>query len=405
MAFDGNIIRRFQGSDHDLGGARNSISLSFRTLSDSGTLLYYINDPGTDFMAIELRNSTPTFLFDAGSGPAVIRPDVAGGMRFDDGLWHAVSVSHNRREGSITVDGMYSGTGQSMGLDEVVTSNQVLYVGGIPDSLPRSTVAGLSSPDSTLSGRSLAGCVFDVSINGRALDFATATTVGEVISELPGCPVDLERGFSYLGGGYLSILAGTLSAPRFSWTVEYRTTHSDGLLFFIHNTNGTALGIEIQNSSLHLVLLEGGVVQRQLVAGEESCSGQWSSLLIDQSFNEIFVGVNGSGRSLFLSSSATTFSSTVYFGGVPSNTTARNLAMDAGLNVNFPFSGCIRNSFPGLITNGVPVAQVQLAGSRMVRFDGCYVGGASSICHSSVTSVAAATNQMIVDAGLQPFSG
>ena len=409
MPFDGNVISQFQGADHDLGGASNQISLSFRTLSSRGTILYYINQPGTDFIALELRNGTPWFFFDAGTGPAIVQPELGGAdVRFDDGRWHSISATHTRREGTIVVDGIYSGTGQSEGLDEVITSRQVLYIGGIPDNIPRSTQVGLMSPLSTLEAERFAGCIFGVTLNGRALDFNTGTTIGEIIADLPGCAVNLEPGFSLLGGGYVSLSANLISTSRFSWTLDYRTTHSEGLLFFVYNSNGSALGINIQNSSLYLVLHNKGITQRREIAGDNVCSGQWNTLLIDQSFNEVFLALNGNGGSLSLPSTEVVFSSSVFFGGVPSGTAAYDLAMAAGMSVTVPFSGCIRYRFPGLLVNGlqVPRESIQVAASRL-RFVGCYTTAAStpSACSQPFTAIPAGTNQMLNDTGLQPFSG
>lgn len=411
VAFDGTVIQQFAGTEHRLGGAGNQISLSFRTLSDTGTILYYINQPGTDFIAIELRNGTPWFFFDAGTGPAVIRPDLGGAdVRFDDGDWHSISASHSRRQGSIIVDGLYSGSGQSVGLDEVITSSQTLYVGGIPDHIPRSTQAGLTSSDTTLLGHAFAGCMFGVTLNGQVLDFSSSTSVGEAITDLPGCPVNLERGYYHVGGGYRSLASNAITSSRFSLTFDFRTTHSDGLLFFAHSSDGLAVGVDIRNSSLYLVLHDNSSTLRQQIASGDACSGHWNTILLDQSFSEVFLSVNSTGSSLFLSSSSVVFSSSLFFGGVPSSSAAYQVAMAAGMNVRVPFSGCIRDRFPGLLVNGVPVApeNLQLSTSRLVKFDGCYRSGVldpSTCVQSFSTSQLAGTSVTFNDTSLNPFSG
>lgn len=387
----------------------NTISLSFRTLRDSGTILYYINTGGTDFIAIELRNGIPWFFFDAGTGPAVIQPDLRGAnVTFDDGAWHSILAMQNSRSGSIVIDGIYSGSGQSSGLDQVISSSQVLHIGGIPPGVPQSTRAGLMSAASTLSGRIFTGCIFSVTLNGQPLDFSTSANIGEVIADLPGCSVGLEPGFSFLGGGYSSLVPNTISSSRFSWTFDYRTSHNQGLVFFVYNTNRSAIGVEIRNSSLHLVLFSDGISQRRAVSSSMICSGQWHTILLDQSFNEVFLSNDGSGVSLFLPSSTTIFSSRVFFGGVPFGSAAYDLARMAGLNVDVPFSGCTRPRPSGLLVDGVALSQNEFrpAGSRLVRFDGCYLPTASSTsCEAPWTSVLAGLNQMLNDTGLQPFSG
>lgn len=389
----------------------NRILLSFRTFSARGTLLYYINSAGTDFIAIELRNGVPWFFFDAGTGPAVIQPDLGdANVRFDDGAWHSISATQNRRTGIIVVDGVYSGTGQSSGFDQVISSIQTLHMGGIPADVPRSTHFGLMSAFSTLNGDIFIGCIFGVTLNSQPLDFSSSSNIGEVIADIPGCSVTLERGVSFLGGGYNSLLPNTLSSSRFSWTFDFRTSHSQGLVFFVDNTNGSALGVEIRNSSIHLVLFSNGISQRREIRNSIVCSGQWHTILIDQSLDEVFLSVDGSGSSLFLSSSTTIFSSRVFFGGVPFESTAYDLARMAGLNVDVPFSGCTRPRAPGLLIDGVVPSQnvYQQAGSRLVRFDGCHFPGSASIsasCEAPWTSLLAGADQTLNDTGLQPFSG
>ena len=124
----------------------------------SGILLYFINSAQTDLLAIELRGGVPWFIFDAGSGPGAVRPE--GDMTFDDGLWHEIVAVQEGRVGTITVDGVYTGSGLSFGSSQVVSSNQDLYVGGIPVSVPRMTLFGDVNPNATLMGRNFAGAFF-----------------------------------------------------------------------------------------------------------------------------------------------------------------------------------------------------------------------------------------------------
>ena len=411
MAFDGNIIKRFLASDNNFGGVMNTIFLSFRTFSDRGTLLYYINSAGTDFIAIEMRNGVPLFFFDAGTGPGVIQPDFGdANVRFDDGAWHSISATQDSRTGIIVVDGMYSGTGQSSGLDQVISSSQTLFVGGIPAGVPRSTKIGLMSAVSTLNGNIFIGCIFGVTLNGQPLDFSSSSNIGNVITDIPGCSTTLEPGVSFLGGGYNSLVTNTLSSSRFSWTFDFRTLHSQGFLFFVYNTNGSALGVEIRDSSLHLVLFSNMISQRRVISNNTVCSGQWHTILIDQSFDEVFLSVDGSGSSLFLPSSTTTFSSRVFFGGVPFESRAYDHARMAGLKVDIPFSGCTRPHAPGLLIDGValPRDEYQTAGSRLVRFYGCHFPASTSIsnsCEAPLISLLAGVDEMLNDTRLQPFSG
>ena len=411
ISFDGNVIKQFLSADN-LGGIRNTIMLSFRTFSLHGTILYYINTARTDYIAIELRNGVPWFFFDAGSGPAIVQPDLGGAdLRFNDGAWHRIEVTQSSRTGSISIDGIYLGTGMSMGMDQVISSRQTLHVGGIPPALPRSTVVGLQFPNATLNGINFAGCIFGMTLNSQPLDFSEAANLGEgMISEIPGCSIQLQPGLSFLGGGYLSFSQNTLSSSSFSWSFDIRTNHNQGLVFFAYNANQSALGIEILNSLLYLNLFVDGSSQRTAVSNISICDGRWHTVLIDQSQNEVFLSVDGSGGSLFLPSTNIVFSSMVFYGGVPTGSPAYNLAQSASLNVYAPFSGCTRlGTGGGLLVNGNAVPQIRPSAHSLVRFDGCHSSSSSTSsspsCGSPWVSLSAGTSEEFNDTGLQPFSG
>lgn len=411
VAFDGNVLRQFSGSDHPLGGTSNTITLSFRTFLSEGTLLYYINAAGTDYIALELRGGIPWFFFDAGSGPGVVRPDLAGAnVVFNDGAWHSVTAIHSSRTGTISVDGIYSGSGKSSGSDQVISSRQVLYIGGIPDSVPLSTTLGLSTtPNSILEGRNFAGCLFGVTLNNQLLDFSLGESMGnEVIPGVSGCPIELEPGWSFLGGGFLSFPPGTISSNRFSWSFNIRTTHSEGLVLLAltppsSSSNDSALAVEVRGSLLYLVLSSQGSTQREFV-NASICDGQWHTVLVDQSLDEVFVSVDGRGISLFLPSPNIVFSSDLFCGGVPMETVAYDAARSAGVNVYAPFSGCARPRPQQFLVGGVAISPEPSA-HYLVRFDGCHSRGGGPACGDPWVTLPSVVETEFTDTELRPWTG
>ena len=414
-SFPGTGFAMFSMGVANLGGLRNEIRMQFRTLLGDGVLLYYINAARTDLLALELRNGTPWFLFDAGSGPGVVQPLVRAGVRFDDGAWHTIVASQDGTSATITVDNVYTGSGESVGSSQVISSNQVLYIGGLPfdeSSVPRTTVNGLGNPAARVSGRSFAGCLFGVSLNGRSLDF----TLGQGFSlDFPqgvgferGCPVGLERGNSYIGGGYAALTPNTLSSSIFTFTFDFRTTHSEGLLLFAHAPDDTALAIEIRSSTLHLILSDINGTRAVSVSNTIVCDGEWHRLLIDQTRDEIFLAVDGNGDSLFLTNQDTIFSSSVYIGGIPMGTVAFDLARSSGVDVYSHFSGCtFENVLPSLYVDGAPVVP-SLSGLSLVKFDGCAPASqlaGQATCSAPWTSLDVGPVMEYADGNLTPFSG
>lgn len=407
VAFDGNVVKRFSPDDNSLGGITNTISFSFRTFSSRGTILYYINTAATDYVAVELRNGVPWFFFDAGSGPAIIQPDLGGAdVAFNNGIWHSVTATQTGRTGNILVDGTYSGTGQSSGSDQVISSRQVLHVGGIPEGIPRSSLQGLGNPSSTLEGLSYAGCLFGVTINNQPLDFdGSSTDLGDgQIQDIPGCPIELVPGWSFLGGGYLAFPENTLDSTSFSWSVSIRTTHREGVVLFAYATDGSSIAVELRASILRLLLVGAGSTETLVIGDNSTCDGLWHTILVDRSQDEVFASVDGNGGSLFLPTSNTTFSSRVFLGGVPMGSVAYDIARGAGVNVYAPFSGCTRNG--GLIVGGVSVSMLTPSSQRFVRFDGCPSAPSSpAACEDPWISLAAGTSMQLTDMGLGPWTG
>lgn len=397
--------------DHALGGRANTIFFTFKTFSRQGTIIYYINDNGTYYIAIELRNGVPWFFFDVGSGPAVIRPLLAtADMVFNDGEWHNVTATQENQTGMIIIDDIHSGSGESGWIDQYneIPKYHTLYVGGIPSGLPYSTLLGLQLENSTLEGSKFTGCIFGLTVNSQPVDFSSSIDVGEtVIATIPGCSLELEPGISFLGGGYLSYPSNTLHSTSFSWTFNIRTTHNEGLVFFVHDNSQSAVAIEIQESFVYLTVLSGGRTQRRAGGGNRVCDGEWHTILIDQSLDEIFISVDGSGESLFLRSINTIFSSRIFFGGVSIGTLDYNISRSAGVNVDASFSGCLRPRVSEVVVGGVsPPILSPVVSHYLVRFNGCRTATMNSIsCGEPWVSLPAGPNTSYLDTGLQSQSG
>ena len=378
----------------------NQLYLRFRTLDCCGVVFYSINTAHTDMLAIEMRNGVPWFIFDSGTGPAAIRPD--GDTRFNDGHWHTLRAVQDGQDGSITVDSSYIGSGRSVGTSTVV-GYVVHHVGGIPSGLPLQTTNGHLNLSATLAGESFAGCLFNVTFNEETFDFSSSssdpTGVG---SPVQGCPVDLTPTTQFLGGGYLALEAGTITETCFNITFRFRTTHTEGFLFFMHTSDSRSFGMELIASSLYVVLY--GVNQFTITTQRPLCDGDWHAVTIEQDGQKLRYTVDEISDDLTLpsSSSSSIFSSQLFFGGVPLDSAASKLAQEAGLDTNTPFSGCVQMPQPLLHVSSAAVS-VRVAAYELVQFDGCgNVPGPSCIDPWDEVNTGASTEA--VDADLTPFS-
>lgn len=393
VSFTGNGYATFTPSNPS--SFENELSFSFRTLDCCGIIFYSINTAQTDMIAVELRNGTPWFVFDAGSGPGAIKPE--GDTTFNDGSWHSITATQRGNTGTITVDNLYIGSGNSQGTSSVV-GYTVHYVGGIPSDAPLLTRNGGPNPLATLSGQRFAGCLYNVIYNDVTFDFSSGFPgVGRPDQ---GCPVDLVTTVQLLGGGYFSLAENTITRNSFNISFQFRTTHTDGLLFFVYASDGSLFGIELRNSNIHIVLR---LSASSFSPTEDLCDGEWHSITIFQEGEQFSFTVDEKSEVTSLPRSTTIFSSRIFFGGVPLDSTALDIARDADLNTYTPFSGCIRIPAPLLYVAGQPIVG-NVAESELVNYDGCGDAPGTS-CVAPWSEIDAEMERSITDTGLNPFSG
>ena len=393
VSFTGNGYATFEPSNPSK--FENNLSLRFRTLDCCGIMFYSINTAQTDMFAVELRNGIPWLIFDAGTGPAAIRPE--SNTKFDDGAWHTLTVAQRGNDGTITVDNTYTGSGSSIGASGII-GYAVHHIGGIPSDAPLQTQNGHLNSSSVLSGQSFAGCLYNVIFNDVALDFSSGFP--GVGSPDQGCPVDLVTTTQLLGGGYFSLAENTITGNSFNISFQFRTTHTDGLLYYMYASSSYMFGIELRSSELHLVLSAHDVT---LPSTSDPCDGEWHRLTLSQEGDQLLFTVDEVTDSLVLPLPTLVFSSRIFFGGVPLDSTVFEMAQDAGLNIYTPFSGCIRIPEPLLHVAGQPVVAT-ITESELVNFNGCGNSPGTS-CVAPWSDVDAGMKRNITDTGLTPFSG
>ena len=399
-SFDGTGLATFSGQVF-LGGFINQATVQFRTYNPSGTLFYQINSVMTDFLGVELRGGLPWLIFDVGSGPAVVGPNTT--RTFNDGQWHTVAVSQVGQQGTIVVDGLYTGVGQFRGTDRVLGSATVFYVGGIPSAVPHTSIIGGSYPNAVLSGYSFSGCMFNVTLNGNGLSFSTQTDPHPGVG-LPqqGCPASLVRGVAFLGGGYLAPVLSNQWGTYLEVEMNIRTTDSRGLLLAMLGV-GDFLSVELQNSSIVLSVYVGASVVQSPPVGSNLCDGQWHVVLLEQASDTFYVTVDTLHMAAITAATVPLLTTEVYFGGFPSTSSGYGWVQGLGVDIVTPYSGCL---IPSVSLNGTSV-QLEVAASQFVRFDGCSGDPVqpASACNSPVTSVPAFLQTSLTDYGLNPFTG
>ena len=410
-----NIGTSFYGVDFasyppaigDLEGFFITISLMFKTLRPDGILVYSINNARTDMIAIELRDGIPWFVYDAGSGPAVFTLDDED-TKYNDGKWHELVAARSGGIGDITIDGVATGMGVSIGDDHFIGAPDVLYIGGLENDAALTTITGDSNVNATLNGYSFAGCLFGVKFNENYLNFSTLINPNPGVgSSSKGCPIEREYGMSFIGGGYLSMPYIPPTTDPFSFSVWFRTTRSSSLLFFAYGSD-SYIAVMLQDSDL--VVRIKGVNSNEITAKislqSNLCNGQWYNLAMSKESDGFLVTIANQSISNSIDNNINiNTTSNFYIGGVPVSSEAWNAYYNLFLTYPIAFSGCMRN----FIMDGISINLHQDFGDSLqhVRFDGCDSSSLedSQLCSQDMTSFNTNLETMFTDSGLTPFTG
>lgn len=389
-----------------LSGFRTGISLRFRTSQPNGVLVYSISATLTDFTVIELRDGIPWYLFDAGSGPAAIRP--LSNTTFNDELWHTLSVSREGNNGEILVDGTHMGQGSSIGTDSFVGAPNVLYIGGIAKGAPNTTTNdNLGNSNTIVNGQSFSGCLFGVTFTGESgsmskADFSTQLNPNNGIGlARGGCPVDISPGVAFPGGGYLQLSTLQL-AQGFSVRIMFRTTVPSGVLLFAYGDSNHIL-IELVNSTLRLHIKGSSTPEQVLVSSAgQLCDGQWHQVQVNTESDGVILTVESTTTSLGINNLNLDPTVGTFLGGTPTSmlTTFESLFEREPVH----FSGCLRQlQVSGQVVDMFSDRQ----GSELVRYGSCASSTVlpSSVCSSQDELIDVGLSTTRIDTPSAPFTG
>uniref|UniRef100_A0A3B1K200 Neurexin 2 n=1 Tax=Astyanax mexicanus TaxID=7994 RepID=A0A3B1K200_ASTMX len=138
--FKGNEFFSYDLSQTPIQSSTDEITLSFRTLQRNGLLLH--TGKSADYVNLSLKSGAVCLVINLGSGAfeALVEPSDG---KFNDNAWHAVRVSRNLRQVTISVDGLLTTTGYTQEDYTMLGSDDFFYVGGSPNTadLPGSPVS------------------------------------------------------------------------------------------------------------------------------------------------------------------------------------------------------------------------------------------------------------------------
>uniref|UniRef100_A0A671RF78 Usherin-like n=1 Tax=Sinocyclocheilus anshuiensis TaxID=1608454 RepID=A0A671RF78_9TELE len=273
------------------------LQLSFRTHVEEGLLLFAVS-PGEqeEYVALQIRNGRPYFLFDPQASAVALSPRNDGGRRYNDNQWHHLIATRKQAVGTIIVDNQY--TSATSG-NTIIGQNTGVFIGGIPENF---TI--LRQDTAKLVQQGFAGCLRDVMVQKSSgttyawepLDWDSALEKHETYESWEGCPAVSEDGAYFLGHGFLKVKPEIFAGgDYFEISFEFKTDQLNAMLLFAYDIDGKDFILaELQGGVLFWVLRwSEQTAELSVWVGLSYCDGGWNTLNVLKRGPLASAGLNG----------------------------------------------------------------------------------------------------------------
>uniref|UniRef100_A0A8B9JD74 Neurexin 2 n=1 Tax=Astyanax mexicanus TaxID=7994 RepID=A0A8B9JD74_ASTMX len=351
--FKGNEFFSYDLSQTPIQSSTDEITLSFRTLQRNGLLLH--TGKSADYVNLSLKSGAVCLVINLGSGAfeALVEPSDG---KFNDNAWHAVRVSRNLRQVTISVDGLLTTTGYTQEDYTMLGSDDFFYVGGSPNTadLPGSPVSN-----------NFMGCLKDVVYTNNEFKLELSR-----LAELRDPKVSLQGDLTFrcedvaaLDPVSFDTPAAYVTLPRWngkktgSVSFDFRTTEPNGLLIFSHGrVQGPRerrprvdfFAMELLEGFLYLLMDMGSGSIKMKASTKKVNDGEWCHVDFQREGRKGSVSVNG--RSMPFStnegSEVLDLDGDMYLGGLPEESEGLLLPPEVWTApLRLGFVGCVRDLF------------------------------------------------------------
>ncbi|XP_060896272.1 contactin-associated protein-like 4 [Labrus mixtus] len=334
VSFDGHNSLLFRLTPRPRQMTRESISVTFKTLKNSGILLH-AEGQSEHSLTLELEKGKLLLLLRQGrSSSADSQHLVSLGSLLDDQHWHHLAVEHHSTHLNLTID------------------KSTLWV-QIPqrlthwdhDQMSVGAEQVLGSRRSVGSHRNFHGCLENLVYNGvNLIDLAKqkdqrVTVKGDVTFS---CTEPLSVAVTFTSPQSFLWLPGVTepSSTGVSVKLQFRTWNKAGLLLTFELTKqGGAVWLYLSEATLHLQIHKAGRAPLELDVGSALSDGQWHSVELISRRGHLTVTVDGDeGATAHASPSfLITAGGQIFFGGCPPEGSSQLC-----VNPYKTFQGCMR---------------------------------------------------------------
>ncbi|XP_051733534.1 neurexin 2a isoform X10 [Ctenopharyngodon idella] len=351
--FKGNEFFSYDLSQKPIQSSTDEITLSFRTLQRNGLLLH--TGKSADYVNLSLKSGAVCLVINLGSGAfeALVEPSDG---KFNDNAWHAVRVSRNLRQVTISVDGLLTTTGYTQEDYTMLGSDDFFYVGGSPNTadLPGSPVSN-----------NFMGCLKDVVYTNNEFRLELSR-----LAELRDPKVNIHGDLTFrcedvaaLDPVSFDVPTAFVTLPRWntkktgSVSFDFRTTEPNGLLLFSHGRpQGSKdrrpkvdfFAMELLDGFLYLLMDMGSGSIKMKVGNKKVNDGEWCHVDFQREGRKGSISVNG--RSMPFStnegSEILDLDGEMYLGGLPEDSGGLPLPPEVWTaRLRLGFVGCVRDLF------------------------------------------------------------
>uniref|UniRef100_A0A672KHK1 Neurexin-2-like n=1 Tax=Sinocyclocheilus grahami TaxID=75366 RepID=A0A672KHK1_SINGR len=351
--FKGNEFFSYDLSQKPIQSSTDEITLSFRTLQRNGLLLH--TGKSADYVNLSLKSGAVCLVINLGSGAfeALVEPSDG---KFNDNAWHAVRVSRNLRQVTISVDGLLTTTGYTQEDYTMLGSDDFFYVGGSPNTadLPGSPVSN-----------NFMGCLKDVvyTNNEFRLELSRLAELRDPRVTIHGDLTFRCEDVAALDPVSFDMPTAYVTLPHWnakkagSVSFDFRTTEPNGLLLFSHGRPQSSkdhrpkvdfFAMELLEGFLYLLMDMGSGSIKMKVGNKKVNDGEWCHVDFQREGRKGSISVNG--RSMPFStnegSEILDLDGEMFLGGLPEDSGSLPLPPEVWTaRLRLGFVGCVRDLF------------------------------------------------------------
>uniref|UniRef100_UPI0037E7EB3C contactin-associated protein-like 4 n=1 Tax=Semicossyphus pulcher TaxID=241346 RepID=UPI0037E7EB3C len=332
VSLDGSSSLVYRLSPGPRQTSRDVVSLKFKTLRNSGTLLHAEGEGGLG-LSLELERGKLLLLLRTGrTSSSEPRRLASLGSLLDDQHWHHLALQRRSSHLNLTVDKHTERV--QIPAEFSHWGIKQLSIGAVQDH---------RSLKSVVSKRSFQGCLENLQYNDRNLielakhNDHQVTAVGNVTFS---CAEPVSVAVTFPGPqSFLQLPGATASSSGAVWVgFEFRTWNKAGLLLtFDLPQEGGVVWLYLSEAKLRLQIHRAGRALLELSAGSALSDGQWHSVELNSRRGRLTLAVDDEEGGVVHASFSVTAGSKLFFGGCPADEHSQECKNPFSI-----FQGCMR---------------------------------------------------------------